>query len=169
MRRRRYQSGSLKKRCGKWVGQWWEGQRRRNKVLGPISTTTKSEARAALDQILASLRASHGKVASNMSLAQFIEGVYFPFYKRKWKHSTTENNVNRVKTHITPLFGQRRITDFRRDELQSFLDEKCASGLSFSMVDHMRWDLKQIFEMAAVEDLIGKNPARLLFTPGEAG
>jgi integrase len=31
-----------------------------------------------------------------------------------------------------------------------------------------RRDLKQIFEMAVAEDLIGKNPARLLFTPGEA-
>jgi len=40
--------------------------------------------------------------------------------------------------------------------------------LSFSMVDHLRWDLKQIFEMAVAEDLIRKNPAALLFTPGEA-
>jgi len=129
---------------------------------------TKSEARAALDQILASVKASQVNVRNDMSLGQFIEGVYYSFYKRKWKHSTTENNVNRVNTHITPLFGHRRVTDFRRDDLQRFLDEKCGSGLSFSMVDHLRWDLKQIFEMAVAEDLIGKNPARLLFTPSEA-
>jgi integrase len=35
-------------------------------------------------------------------------------------------------------------------------------------VDHLRWDLNQIFAMAVSEDLIRKNPAELLFTPSEA-
>src|SRR5580704_12733372 len=135
MRRRRYQSGSLKRRCGKWIGQWWEGERRRNRALGPISTMTKSEAKAALDQILAGLKTSQGSVTKDMSLSQFIEGVYYPFYRRKWKPSTTANNINRVDTHVVPVFGDRRVTSFRRDDLQGFLDEKCAGGLSFSMVD----------------------------------
>jgi integrase len=168
MRRRRYQSGSLKRRCGKWIGQWWEGERRRNRALGPISTMTKSEAKAALDQILAGLKASQGSVTKDMSLGQFIEGVYYPFYRRKWKPSTAANNVNRVDTHVVPVFGDRRVTSFRRDDLQGFLDAKCAGGLSFSMVDHLRWDLKQMFDMAIAEDLIGRNPAALLFTPNEA-
>jgi integrase len=73
-----------------------------------------------------------------------------------------------VNTHVIPVFGDRRVTNFRRDDLQGFLDAKCAAGLSFSMVDHLRWDLKQMFEMAVVEDLIGKNPAKLLFTRGDA-
>jgi integrase len=168
MRRRRYQSGSLKRRCGKWVGQWWEGQRRRNRVLGPISTMTKSQAKTALDQILAGLQVSRGDMTKDMSLSQFIEGVYYPFYRRKWKRSTAANNINRVNTHVVPVFGDRRVTNFRRDDLQGFLDAKCAAGLSFSMVDHLRWDLKQMFDMAIAEDLIGRNPAALLFTPSDA-
>ena len=52
MRRKRYQKGSLKKRCGKWVGQWWEAGTRRNRALGPISSMTKSKAREALDALL---------------------------------------------------------------------------------------------------------------------
>ena len=168
MRRRRYQSGSLKKRCGKWVGQWWEAERRRNRVLGPISSMTKSDAMAALNQILADLKASQGNVSKNMSLTEFIETAYYPFYKRKWKRSTAENNINRVNTHVVPVFGERQLGTFRRDDLQGFLDAKCASGLSFSMVDHLRWDLSQIFGMAVAEDVIGKNPAALLFTPGES-
>jgi integrase len=58
--------------------------------------------------------------------------------------------------------------EFRRDELQTFLDEKAAKQLSFSIVDHLRWDLKQIFDMAVAEDLIRRNPAALLFTPSDA-
>ena len=106
-------------------------------------------------------------VTTNMSLGQFIEGVYYPFYTRKWKGSTAANNINRVNTHVVVAFGSRKVREFRRDELQSFLDAK-AAGLSFSMADHLRWDLKQIFDMAVAEDLIRKNPAELLFTPSEA-
>src|SRR5882757_3983723 len=100
MRRRRYQSGSLKKRCGKWVGQWWEGDGRRNRVLGPISSMTKSDAKTALDKILADLKVSQGEVDSNMSVSQFVEQAYFPFYTRKWKRSTAACNINRVNTHV---------------------------------------------------------------------
>ena len=168
MRRRRYQSGSLKQRCDKWVGQWWEGERRKNRVLGPVATMTKSAAHTALNKILADLKASEGKPDTKMTLAAFIENIYYPFYKRKWKGSTAACNVQRVNTHVVSTLGTRPLTDFRRNDLQAFLDEKGASGLSFSVVDHLRWDLRQIFDMGISEGLIERNPAKLLFTPSEA-
>ena len=42
------------------------------------------------------------------------------------------------------------------------------SGLSFSTVDHLRWDLKQIFKMAVADGYLLTNPTILLFTPREA-
>ena len=48
--------------------------------------------------------------------------VYFPYYSRKWKESTRENNVNRVSVHLVAAFGERELTGFRRDELQDLLD-----------------------------------------------
>src|SRR5258708_904407 len=168
MRRRRYQSGSLKKRCGKWVGQWWEGDQRRNRVLGPIATMTKSDAKAALNQVLAELRASQADVDSNVSLSQFIDRAYYPFYTRKWKRSTAACNINRVGKHVVTALGEVPLKTFRRDGLQGFLDGKCAAGLSFSVVDHLRWDLRQIFGMAVAEGVLEKNPAMLIFTPRES-
>jgi hypothetical protein len=47
------------------------------------------------------------------------------------------------------------------------LDTKAVT-LSFSTVDHLRWDLHQIFQFAVAERLIPSNPAELLFTPREA-
>lgn len=132
------------------------------------SILTKSDAHEALNKILADLRVGQGDVDKNMSLGKFIEGIYYPFYKRKWKRSTAANNVNRVNIHLLAPFGERRVSSFRRDELQTFLDGKSAAGLSFSVVDHLRWDLNQIFGMAVAEDVIRKNPAALLFTPGDA-
>ena len=91
-----------------------------------------------------------------------------PFYKRKWKASTAATNEGRVKHHITSDFGEREIGSFTRTELQDFLDEKAMSGLSFSVVDHLRWDLRQVFELAQSEGLLRRNPALMLFTPRAA-
>jgi hypothetical protein len=46
MRRNRYQKRNIKKRCGKWIGQYSENGTRRNRLLGPVSTMRKSEAQA---------------------------------------------------------------------------------------------------------------------------
>ena len=128
MRRRRYQSGSLKKRCGERIGQWWEGGHRRNRALGPISSVTKCEAKAVLDQVLAGLRIRQGDVTEEMSLGQFIEGVYYPFYRRKWKHSTAANNINRVNTHVVAAFGRRKVIEFTGTIYNAFSMERAQSS-----------------------------------------
>ncbi|MBV9498173.1 MAG: hypothetical protein JO138_02250 [Acidobacteriaceae bacterium] len=58
------------------------------------------------------------------------------------------------------------MSTFDRDELRVFLDRKSLT-LSFSVVDHLRWDLKQIFDMAVAEGYLQRSPAALLFTPRE--
>jgi site-specific recombinase XerD len=98
---------------------------------------------------------------------EFVNEVYFPFYARKWKRSTCDNNVNRVLVHLVSVFRNRNVASLRREELQDLLDEK-AKSLSFSVVDHLRWDLKQVFDMAIAEGIVERNPALLLFTPKEA-
>ena len=168
MRRKRYQKGSLKKRCGKWIGQWWEGGVRRNWALGPVSSMTKSQARAALDKILASVNAQQEQTPEQVTFGQFVGNVYYPVFKGKWKRSTAANNISRVDTHLVRPFGDRPLASLKREELQRLLDQKTQEGLSFSMVDHLRWDLKQIFDLAIGEVGLKRNPAAVLFTPKEA-
>src|SRR5262245_42345426 len=74
-------------------------------------------------------------------------------------------NRDRVQREIVGPFGERELRTFTRDELQTFLDSK--SSMSFSTVDHLRWDFRQIFEMAISEGVVSRNPADLLFTPRE--
>ena len=76
-----------------------------------------------------------------------------------------EGDEDRFDNHLYPEFGERNMKSFDRDELQGFLDRKGATGLSFSITDHLRWDLKQIFRMAVSEGILSRNPAELLFTP----
>jgi integrase len=101
-----------------------------------------------------------------MSFGDFVQGVYLPFYRRKWKRTTVMTNEDRLGHHLTSEFDARSLGSFGRDELQALLDRK-GQTLSFSVVDHLRWDLKQIFDMAVVEGYLQKNPAALLFTPRE--
>jgi integrase len=163
--RRRHQTGGLKKHRGKWLGQWWSDGKRVAKVLGSVKEMTKGQAREKVAKIVAE---ENAKRESNRvwKFGEFVELIYFPYYSRKWKESTRQENFQRIKNHLVGPFGDRELSSFRRDELQDLLDEK--SSLSFSVVDHLRWDMNQIFEMAVAEGQVAKNPARLLFTPKEA-
>ena len=165
--RQKYQRGSLKRQKGKWVGMFYDSTgSHRSRVLGPVKSLTKTQARLAVNKFADEANA---KVDENRvwTFGEFVNGPYLDFYGRKWKHSTKENNVNRVSVHLVASLGQTELSSFKRDALQDLLDEK-ARGLSFSVCDHLRWDLKQIFDMAVAEGLIARNPALLLFTPKDA-
>ena len=168
MRRRRHRQGNLKVVRGRHVAQWWEDGHRRNKVLGMVSSMTKSQALDELTVILASANARGQGPSDSCTFGDFVDHLYLPFYRRKWKNSTTACNVDRLRHHLTCEFNGRTLGSFTRSELQGLLDRKAASGLSFSIVDHLRWDLKQIFEMALAEDYVRKSPAALIFTPNQA-
>ena len=116
--------------------------------------------------LVAAVNNRRTELSEQKSFGDFVRDVHLAFYRRKWKRSTTMTNEDRLAHHLTSEFGARPLSDFGRDELQAFLDRK-GEVLSFSVVDHLRWDLKQIFDMAVAEGYLRKNPAVLLFTPRE--
>lgn len=168
MRRKRHQRGSLKNIRGCWIAQWWEVGHRRNRIVGEVNSMTKSQASRKLAEIVAPINANQDGGSQDRNFGDFVNQVYLPFYRRKWKSSTFASNADRLRHHLASEFDGKPLRSFTRDELQDFLDRKAASGLSFSTVDHLRWDLRQIFEMAAIEDCVRRNPATLLFTPKQA-
>ena len=172
--RKRFQNGSVKKSKDRryWIGQWREdgldGKRvERTTVLGKTSKMSKSEAREKISDIVkpVNARAAQALDIHHSTLKEFVENSYLPFYKRKWKRSTAMTNKDRINHHIVGALGKHQMRALTREELQAFLDSK--AKLSFSTVDHLRWDLSQIFRMALAEGVVTKNPAALLFTPRE--
>ena len=166
--RRRYQQGSLSKVDGNWIAQWWEDGHRRKRTLGRVSTVKKADAQAALDAILAPINARAQASSPSTTWGEFVSNTYLPFYVRKWKLSTKATNEDRFRVHLTPIYGERTLGSFSRDELQELLDEKTRAGLSYSVVAHLRWDLRQVFRMAVQEGHLLRNPAELLFIPRDA-
>jgi integrase len=109
-----------------------------------------------------------GSHPSEVTWGEFVNCTYLPFYRRKWKISTRETNEARLRAHLRPLYEARKLVSFRRDELQDMLDAKAHAGLSYSVVAHLRWDLRQVLRMAVEEELLSRNAAELLFVPRDA-
>ena len=167
--RRRFQRGSVQKQRNRWVGRWYEGGSRKARVLGPVGKMTKAQAQVALAAILAPINeAAKSRENREMTFREFVEAVFLPCYRRRWKASTAITNIDRMRRHLEPALADRALRSFKRDQLQTFLDEKCDEGLSFSMVAHLRWDLHQLFKLAQAEGYVDRNPATLLHTLREA-
>jgi integrase len=165
--RRRFQKGSLQKVRGAWVARWRQDGERKARILGRISQTTKAQAQSELAALVAPVNNRRTESSRENTFGDFVRDVYLPFYRRKWKRSTTMTNQDRLGHHLTSELRARSLGSFSRDELQAFLDRK-GQTLSFSVVDHLRWDLKQIFDMATAEGYLRRSPATLLFTPRDS-
>jgi hypothetical protein len=128
---------------------------------------TNAEARTMLDKILAPLNARQDSQTGKMQLGAFIREVYYPFCRRKWKRSTRITTDDRVNRHLFPnwvvwKFGTLTVAP------QDLLDRKAGSGLTFSLVGHLRCDLRHLFRVAVAEGIIERNPGELSFTPQNA-
>jgi integrase len=163
--RRRWARGSIQRVGKSWVGQYRDEKgQRRNKVLGDVSQMGKREAGDALYDIVKSLRVHQ----DSCTFGDFVRGVYLPHYRRKWKVSTISTNEDRLRRHLLSEFGRCPVDSLTRDLLEDFLERQASAGLSFSTVDHLRWDLRQIFGLAVEDGLLKGNPAGSLFTPKTA-
>ena len=168
MRRRRFQKPKIKNKEGYWIAQFRDLAGIKRKVsLGPVAKTKKYDAEKKLEQILEPINGALVDVSPACPLGQFLKQVYLPFYRRKWKSSTAASNEDRFQHHLSE-FEERPMNNISRDDLQGFLDRKAAAKLSYSVVAHLRWDLRQIFRMAVSEGYLPRNPAELLFIPREA-
>lgn len=169
MRRRRYQRGSLttRKRSGKnyWFAQWREEGRPRTKEIGLCSKMTRVAAESILQEILRPINEGVQRtIPTDVNFESFVELTYLPVYLRKWKGSTAMTEANRLRYHLVGSLGESRMRAITREKLQEVLDVK-ADDCGRSVVDHLRFRLRSVFELAISEGVVDRNPATTLFTP----
>ena len=153
MRRKRYQRGSVKprKRGGKtyWYAQWREDGTPRSKELGLYSSMSRAQAEGILSEILQPINAAAGckqGAVLKHTFGQFVDKVYLPVWTGKWKTSTAMTEIDRIKYHLIQPLGDKAIRDITREEMQTLLNQK-AEKLSTSVVSHLRFRLRSIFEL----------------------
>jgi integrase len=172
--RKRHQSGSVQKALsGKrrvWAGLYYDTQGKRvYKILGERNAMTESEAKIELEKILAPINQTRvaTQLTRDITLGGFTEHQYIPFGERKWKRSTASSTKQRIMQHIVKgELATTKVADLTRDNMQAFLDRRGIS--SYSVVNHLKWDLKAICDLAVEDALLPRNPALLLFTPRTA-
>ena len=130
-------------------------------MFGRVS---KSEAQSRLDEILAPINTAASSPSPECPFKEFVESTFLPWHERQWKRSTLMG----INFHLLSEFGAHSLGSITRDDLQGFLDRKAGDGLSYSVVGHLRWDLRQVFGMAVAEGYLARNPAAMLFTPRDA-
>jgi integrase len=176
LRKRRFQKGSLQQvRRGKakrWVVLYYNGEGKRQcHTLLCAGSTTKGQAEKERIEFMRTINGcdqSQDGGIRPVLLREFIEQKFFVFQRKKWKASTAGTSENRIQYHIVKGIGDHAMRDFTLTSLQAFLERKADEGLSFSVVDHLRWDLSAIFEMAIAEKLMDASPATRLYTPKNA-
>lgn len=168
MRRKRFQRGSLttRKREGKnyWLGQWREDGRHRTKELGLCSKINRLTAESLLQDILKPIKGAERREQSRFTFEQFTELAYPPVFQRKWKISTAETEVPRIRFHFVQALGDKLMRSITRKEMQCLLDER-AKNCGRSVLDHLRFRLRSILALALSEGVVDHNPATSLFTP----
>ena len=169
MRRKRFQRGCLRKvkhgRKWVWLGKWYENGVAKSKVLGACAHNTEGAARAELNRILEPINRGAGLAWRPQDFRSYVQNVFLPQRRRKWKDSTDKTTTERLEAHLLPAFGDRQLPEITREELQRFLDQKAEGQLSKSVIDHLRWDMRTILKMAVDDGIIRANPAGSLVTP----
>ena len=172
---KRYQKGSLQRRKhGKsvmWVGLYRDASgSRRYRTLGPCSKMSHREARVELDSILhpINLKFLEREGQARYTFREYVESKYLPFCQRKWKESTAQTSKQRIESLLLRGLGGSDLGSLKRERLQDFLEQTAASGLSASVVSHIRWDLRAIFQLAVEDGVVDRNPATSLVTPANA-
>jgi len=149
-----------------WRLQWRENGRPRTRILGRYANMTRDQAEAERKKTLAPLNArAESTTVSAVTLIRFVEDDYLTAKARVWKQSTRDTTEQIVRDHILHHFASRALPSLSRKELQAHLDHMAATGLSRSVVDHVRWQLVAIFDMALSDGLVTVNPATALVTP----
>lgn len=171
MARRRYQQGSLTtrgKRLKVWVARWWEeviqpdgspGRMRRSEVLGPVTELSKRDAHKLLEARLRPLNQGRHRPQSAMTLRQFVQQRWLPATSAQHRGSM-QTYLSKLRRHVLPALGEKRLLDLARWDVQRFLTEKLGHGYSGAHVHGMRTALSKVLQAAVEWGYLEDNPVR---------
>lgn len=171
--RHRYQTGCLFKRGKRnkvWVARWREdviqpdgspGRMHRTVVLGLVSEIpTRRQARTLLDERLRPLNQGLRRPQSTMGFRHFALGDWTNAVWPTLKFSTQRGYRLVLGRHLLPYFGDWRLCDISKLQIQRFVVEKFRQGLAWQTVRNVWIVLSSILDSAVEYRFLVENPAR---------
>jgi integrase len=176
--RKRYQNGSIRKRGTRnpvWELQWRTdeiqpdgrlGRKRESVILGFVSDMNKRQAMKIANEHLRPLNLGKITPFSTILFRDFIEKYFVPNAFPTLKTSTRRRYQSTIKNHLLPTFGDLRLCDLQRVEIQAFVLQKMEKGLSWETADLLRNLLSKIYRCAKKWGFFaGDNPASEIDLP----
>jgi integrase len=173
MARCQYQNGCLfirGKRRKMWVARWREdviladgstSRVMRSAALGPVSEIAgRREARRLLDAHLNPINKGQYRPEATMLFSKFIADYFEPGVLPTLKFATQEIYSLLLCKHLIPRFGEHRLCDISRVEIQHYLLEKLKQGFAWETTNHLRHLLSKVLGVAVTWDYILSNPVR---------
>lgn len=173
MARCQYQNGCLfirGKRRKVWVARWRENviladgsnnRVMRSLVLGPVSEIAgRREARRLLDARLNPVNQGQYRPEATILFSKFVTDYFEPGVLPTLKFATQEIYSLLLRKHLIPRFGDHRLCDISRVEIQQYLLEKLKQGFAWETTNHLRHLLSKVMGTAVNWDYILSNPVR---------
>lgn len=163
--KRQYGSGCLIKRGTVYAIRWRElvigsdGKAARALRYETLGEVTKKEASHVLTQKLAAAYVQTTPTRSLVTFRSFVaewDATVVPMYK----HSTQGHHRQIVRKHLLPQFGDRRMCDISRQEIQRYLAALSAKGYAPTTVDYIHDVMSAILRTAVKWPQDGERGAR---------
>lgn len=172
MARRRYQSGCLfvrGKRRKVWVARWREdviqpdgtlGRVMRSEVLGLVSEiSSRREARKLMEARLRPINEGRHQPQSTITFGAFLEQHFIPGMLPRFRFSTKKSYSSLLAKHLLPKFGDRRICDINRSEVQQFILGKLQQGYAWETTRRVGDLLSKVLGTAVKWGFLQENAA----------
>jgi hypothetical protein len=132
MRRRRYQKESLQERRHRKkrvrVAQYYDAEgHHRYHTLGRMADLTKSQAEQSQSAFMRTMNGGDdpepGRTRSVL-VTEFVNQVYLPFQRGKWRGSTAETSDQRIRAHIIQDLGNQQMEGFHAEDIAGVFGRK---------------------------------------------
>lgn len=134
--------------------------------IGPTDAVSLDDARYKAKQIRSQTtmgfdpREEVEKYRNAPTFREFVREKYLPFvkvHKRSW-----QQDENMLELRILPLWGNRKISEITRDDIQEFQTNCMLMGNKPGTVNRYMALIKYIFNLAERWEVIDKTPARYI-------
>ncbi len=165
-------TGSLQKVKNKrgelvWRVQWREQGGWKSRIVGTVREMSRADADAARRAIVAPFNVGKPARSIGVTVAAYVRDEYLTSRSAFWKRSTELTTTSLIELYILGNIGGRLLADVTRADLQSLLND-LAAVKSKSIVSHVRFQLKAIYELAIGDRRVIGNPTSGLKTPRAA-